>query len=109
MEPKPARSKLPVLLVAALVVLALVVVLLPRAPPAVAQTIREFSLTVKGAQIEVAPGTVWDAWTYNGTVPGPTLRVRVGDIVRVHLTNALDRVHSMHVHGLRYTIENDGS
>jgi FtsP/CotA-like multicopper oxidase with cupredoxin domain len=52
---------------------------------------------------------VWDAWTYNGTVPGPALRVRVGDLVKVHFTNNLNERHSIHVHGLRYTIENDGS
>ena len=77
--------------------------------PAVAQNVREFFLTAKPASIEIAPGVTWNAWTYNGTVPGPTLRVRVGDVVRVHLTNDLNLVHSLHVHGLRYGIESDGS
>ena len=112
MEGSRASRKLPTLTIAVMLLLALlgVYAIVNRSRPnAVAQGQREFFLTAKAAQIEVAPGTTWNAWTYNGTVPGPTLRVRVGDIVRVHLTNALDRVHSMHVHGLRYTIENDGS
>jgi len=79
------------------------------APSASGQTPREFWLSVEPADIEIAPGVVWHAWTYNGTVPGPTLRVRVGDVVRVHLTNNHNLTHSLHVHGLRYTIENDGS
>ena len=77
--------------------------------PAKAQTVRQFSLTAKAAQIEIAPGVVWDAWTFNGTVPGPTLRIRVGDTVQIQLKNELNLVHSVHLHGLRYTIENDGS
>jgi len=97
--------------VAVLLVLAMVMVILsPLRPTTVqAQTVREFFLTARPTQITLSSGVVWDAWTYNGTVPGPTLRVRVGDLVKVHFTNTLDRIHSIHVHGLRYTIENDGS
>ena len=112
MQPKLVRWKWPVVVIAAVLVIALTGVLLLGAmttPPVKAQNVREFFLTTKAAQIEIAPGVTWDAWTYNGTVPGPTLRVRVGDIVKVHLKNELNLVHSMHVHGLRYTIENDGS
>ncbi len=97
-------------MIAVIIVLLLAIAFLPvTAPPARAQNVREFSLVAKSARIEVAPGVVWDAWTYNGTVPGPTLRVRVGDLVKIHFTNNLDRTHSVHVHGLRYTIESDGS
>jgi FtsP/CotA-like multicopper oxidase with cupredoxin domain len=95
------------LLVVSAAFAAYVVLTLP--VPGRAQNVREFFLTAQAAQIEVTPGVMWDAWTYNGTVPGPTLRVRVGDIVKIHLTNQLNVVHSVHVHGLRYTIENDGS
>ena len=79
------------------------------AVPARAQAVREFFLGVEPKDIEIAPGVTWNAWTYNGTVPGPTLRVRVGDVVRVHLTNNHNLTHSLHVHGLRYAIESDGS
>ncbi|MEK7563149.1 MAG: heavy metal translocating P-type ATPase, partial [Patescibacteria group bacterium] len=39
---------------------------------------------------ELAPGTTYQYWTYNGTVPGPFLRVREGDTVEVQLTHAAD-------------------
>ena len=74
-----------------------------------AQNVREFFMTAQPATIELSPGVMWNAWTYNGSVPGPILRVRVGDIVKIHFTNGLGVRHSIHVHGLRYTIENDGS
>jgi len=39
---------------------------------------------------EIAPGTTYQYWTYNGTVPGPFLRVQEGDAVEVQLTHAGD-------------------
>lgn len=35
----------------------------------------------------LADGTTYDYWTFNGKVPGPFVRVRVGDVVTVHMTN----------------------
>ncbi|MBU6428318.1 MAG: nitrite reductase, copper-containing [Cyanobacteria bacterium REEB65] len=48
----------------------------------------------------LAPGTTYDYWTFNGKVPGPFLRVRVGDTVEIHLKNdARDRmIHSIDLH-----------
>jgi FtsP/CotA-like multicopper oxidase with cupredoxin domain len=47
--------------------------------------------TIREAQNEVAPGVIYDdAWGFEGRVPGPLLRVRVGDLVEVHLRNALN-------------------
>ncbi len=104
------HDRLVVVLVAGLlVIVAILAFVYPLARPVQAQNVREFSLTAQPANITVSAGVVWNAWTYNGTVPGPTLRVRVGDLVRIHFTNNLDLRHSIHVHGLRYTIENDGS
>lgn len=104
------QDRLLVVLVAgSLVILAILAFVYPFATTVRAQNVREFFLTAEPATIEVSPGVVWNAWTYNGSVPGPTLRVRVGDIVRIQFTNNLDLQHSIHVHGLRYTIENDGS
>lgn len=40
------------------------------------------------------------ALTYNGSTPGPTLRVRPGDLLRVKLTNNLDEPTNLHTHGL---------
>jgi nitrite reductase (NO-forming) len=57
--------------------------------------------TIREAQSEVAPGVIYDdAWGFEGHVPGPLLRVRVGDLVEVHLRNALNslRTHNIDFH-----------
>lgn len=54
--------------------------------------------TIREAQNEVAPGVIYDdAWGFEGHVPGPLLRVRVGDLVEVHLRNALSSTHSHNI------------
>ncbi|HWV85729.1 MAG TPA: multicopper oxidase domain-containing protein [Capillimicrobium sp.] len=45
-------------------------------------------LTARHATVQVAPGVRMEAWTFNGTMPGPTIRVREGDVVQVTLRNA---------------------
>lgn len=37
---------------------------------------------------EIAPGVNYSCWTFNGTVPGPFIRTRVGDTLDMHVTNA---------------------
>jgi FtsP/CotA-like multicopper oxidase with cupredoxin domain len=64
------------------------------------RTVREFALTAYDREIEIAPGLFFPAWTYNGRVPGPTLRANEGDLVRVHFTNAGSMPHSIHFHGI---------
>src|SRR5680860_286758 len=51
------------------------------------RTVRDFELVAQDREIEVAPGVKYAAWTYNGRVPGPTLRARQGDLVRVRFMN----------------------
>jgi len=63
------------------------------------QRVREYRITAMDRRIEVMPGLFYDAWTFNGQVPGPTLRATEGDLVRVHFTNAGLHEHSMHFHG----------
>ena len=64
------------------------------------QTLREYEITAQDKEIEVAPGVFFAAWTYNGQVPGPTIRCSEGDRVRVHFTNAGSHPHTIHFHGL---------
>ncbi len=64
------------------------------------RTLREYWITAVHTEIEVAPGVRFPAWTYNGTVPGPTLRCREGDVIRIHFTNAGTIPHTMHFHGI---------
>jgi len=71
------------------------------------RTLREFQLVAFDKQIEIAPGLFFPAWTFNGTVPGPTLRCREGERVRVKLINAGTHPHTIHFHGI-HTAAMDG-
>jgi len=64
------------------------------------QTLREYTIVAQNKTIEVVPGVTFPAWTFNGRVPGPTIRVREGDRVRVTHHNASDHPHSVHFHGV---------
>ena len=64
------------------------------------QTLREYHLLAADREIEVAPGVFYPAWTYNGTVPGPTIRCTEGDRVRIHFRNEGSHAHSVHFHGI---------
>jgi len=64
------------------------------------RTLREFELVAAEKEIEVAPGVVFAAWTYNGRVPGPALRATEGDRLRVTLTNGSQHPHTIHFHGI---------
>ncbi len=48
------------------------------------------------------------ALSYNASLPGPTLRLRPGDRLRVQLVNRLDTVTNLHVHGLHVSPERNG-
>ena len=71
------------------------------------QTLREYSINALDKTIEVAPGIEYPAWTYNGRIPGPTIRCTEGDRVRIHFTNGGSHAHSMHFHGI-HAAEMDG-
>ena len=64
------------------------------------QTLHEYTFRVENKTIEVVPGVDFAAWTYNGRIPGPTIRVREGDRVRLTLLNSGDHPHSIHFHGV---------
>ncbi|HEY3248140.1 MAG TPA: multicopper oxidase domain-containing protein [bacterium] len=70
--------------------------------------LREFHLETRPAKWEIAPGIVTDAWTYNGRVPGPELRVTEGDLVRVVVTNHLPVPTTVHWHGVDLNYKMDG-
>lgn len=64
------------------------------------RTLREWDLVAMDKAIEVAPGIEYPAWTYNGRVPGPTLRCTEGDRLRIHFRNASEHPHTIHFHGI---------
>ena len=70
--------------------------------------LREYELVAVDREIEIAPGVFFPAWTFNGQVPGPTLRASEGDRVRVTFTNAGSHPHTIHFHGW-HPPEMDGS
>lgn len=90
---------------------------LPTLPePAVRPPLR-FGATMSGTGVLVASRGAWmdlgdgrsaGAWGFNGEVPGPTIRVRWGDLVDVRLRNALSQETTVHWHGLIVPHEMDG-
>jgi FtsP/CotA-like multicopper oxidase with cupredoxin domain len=62
--------------------------------------VREWTVTAIDQEFEVAPGVIFAGWTYNGRVPGPTLRCTEGDFLRIRFVNASTHPHSMHFHGI---------
>ena len=71
-------------------------------------TIREFTLVADDRQtMEIAPGFFYNVWTFNGTVPGPTLRATEGDLIRINFINNGSKPHSIHTHGI-HKAEMDG-
>ncbi len=72
------------------------------------KTVKVFTLTVKDVGFELFPDAPMMGWGFDGTIPGPTLRVKEGDRVRVVLKNESSGKHTMHIHGQRKPILMDG-
>ncbi|MET0606477.1 MAG: multicopper oxidase family protein, partial [Beijerinckiaceae bacterium] len=68
-------------------------------------------LEARPADIRLRPGAAkfTSAWTYNGLCPGPIIRVRQGDDLRVRLVNRLDEETTIHFCGVRNRSEMDGA
>ena len=64
------------------------------------RTLREWTILAEDRDVEVAPGVTYPAWTYNGRIPGPTLRCRQGDRLRIRFINGSQHPHTMHFHGI---------
>ena len=76
--------------------------------PRVVDGVKVFDLTCKKIQWEVSPGRSVEAWAYNECVPGPQIRVREGDRVRVVVKNDLPESTAVHFHGLELPNDQDG-
>ncbi|MFZ8922325.1 MAG: multicopper oxidase domain-containing protein [Nitrosopumilaceae archaeon] len=71
-------------------------------------TLREFTIIAEDDKVmEVSPGVFYNVWTFNGTVPGPTIRATEGDIVRIEFINNGSKEHTIHFHGI-HPAEMDG-
>jgi FtsP/CotA-like multicopper oxidase with cupredoxin domain len=78
--------------------------------PATAAPAREFSLLAAPKRVAIVGGNYpeTDVWCYGGTVPGPEIRVRQGERLRVHVDNRLPEATTVHWHGLRVPNAMDG-
>ncbi|MFD5323169.1 multicopper oxidase family protein [Streptomyces sp. NPDC127092] len=70
---------------------------------------RRFTLTAQEAKVRLASGRTVDAWSFNGQIPGPELRMKQGELVEITLVNKLkDTPVSTHWHGLDVPNGEDG-
>jgi nitrite reductase (NO-forming) len=70
-------------------------------PPAPAGPVANVRVGISHDVLSIAPGIKYDAWTFNGTVPGPVVHVRQGQLVRVTLHNTSPMPHSIDFHAAR--------
>jgi len=68
----------------------------------------ELNLEARESDLELVPGKLTRAWTYDGGIPGPLIRVKVGDRLIVHFKNSLPEPSTIHWHGLRIPNDQDG-
>lgn len=68
----------------------------------------EVALVAQEVEWELAPGRRVPALAYNGQVPGPAIRVREGQRLRITLTNRLSAPTTIHWHGVDVPIAMDG-
>ena len=80
----------------------------PLIPQVLANGTKVFHLTAQLADWEVSPGKNVRAWTFNGTVPGPAIKLDVGDHVRVVVDNKLPMSTGVHFHGIEVPFNMDG-
>ncbi|WP_049892908.1 multicopper oxidase domain-containing protein [Natronococcus jeotgali] len=73
------------------------------------RTVREFEFTAVDTTITIAPGIEFEAWTFNGQVPGPTIRAVEGDLIRVSFENHSQHAHTIHPHLKNLDPDMDGT
>lgn len=71
--------------------------------------VRTFEITGQKTKVEVGEGKTAEAWTFNGSTPGPELRVKQGERIVVKLTNKdIDKGVTIHWHGMVLPCSQDG-
>jgi FtsP/CotA-like multicopper oxidase with cupredoxin domain len=69
----------------------------------------DYSLRIAPLRLELAPGKVIETFAYNGTVPGPVLRLREGHQTSIDIRNETDIDDIVHWHGLYVPSQADGA
>ncbi|MDG1265078.1 MAG: multicopper oxidase domain-containing protein [Ilumatobacter sp.] len=77
-------------------------------PEILADGTKRFELTAEVIPWEVSPGEFVEAWAYNGQVPGPYIKLDVGDRVQIELTNLTPMGTDIHWHGIHTPNDQDG-
>ncbi len=77
-------------------------------PPAVSARVARLAAQPGRVPLVGAPHPPTEVWCFNGSVPGPVLRVRQGEKLRVEVTNRLSETTSVHWHGVRVPNAMDG-
>src|SRR5438046_6171726 len=72
-----------------------------RLSPVSSAPVKEFRIPIRDATVEIAKGVTYKSWTFGGTVPGPVVRVREGDLVRIRLVKRTWMPHSIDFHAAR--------
>ena len=63
------------------------------------RTVREFRLVAGNTTLQLNQAVTFNSWNYNGRVPGPTLRAKAGELIRISFLNQGGHSHSLHTHG----------
>ena len=70
--------------------------------------VRSFDIVAEPTELPLVDGKSLKVWAYNGQVPGPTLRIKLGETLRVRFTNKLPQETTIHWHGVRLPNAMDG-
>lgn len=68
----------------------------------------EVDLEAKPGQVTINENLTLNAWSYNGQIPGPEIRVNLGDTIKINFTNNLTQETTIHFHGIRVPNAMDG-
>ena len=75
-------------------------------PPTI--TTSNFTLTASPGTHDLGGGAITNVWQYNGSLPGPTIIAKKGDIISVLFQNSLPEPSIIHWHGMLVSHQNDG-
>ena len=70
--------------------------------------VRAFEIVAAPTELPLLDGKPLKVWAYNGQVPGPTIRIKLGETLRVRFTNQLAEETTIHWHGIRLPNAMDG-
>ncbi|NOR81741.1 MAG: multicopper oxidase domain-containing protein, partial [Methyloprofundus sp.] len=70
--------------------------------------LKEFNIVAKEGLWSIVPPYKTSVWAYNETIPGPVMRIKLGDTLKLTLKNDLPQATTIHWHGVRVPNAMDG-